>query len=55
MSGLMIRAVRRPQNANTSAVKEYLELKQFWGVTPYLETLLGERLQKYITLAGKIR
>ena len=45
---LMIRAVRRPQTANAAAVKEYLELKQFWGVTPYLETLLGERLQEQL-------
>ncbi|HEX7734036.1 MAG TPA: SAM-dependent methyltransferase [Ktedonobacteraceae bacterium] len=45
---LMIRAVRRPQGTNAAAVKEYLELKQFWGVTPYLETLLGERLQKHL-------
>ena len=43
---LMIRAVRRSQPTNSSAVKEYLELKQFWGVTPYLETLLGTRLQE---------
>lgn len=43
---LMIRAVRREQGANPSAAREYLELKQFWGVTPYLETLLGERLQE---------
>ena len=43
---LMIRAVRRVQNENPSAVREYLELKQFWGVTPYLETLLGTRLQE---------
>lgn len=41
---LMIRAVWRPQSPGTSAVQEYLELKHFWGVTPYLETLLGERL-----------
>lgn len=43
---LMIRAVRREQGVNVSAVREYLELKQFWEVTPYLETLLGERLQE---------
>lgn len=45
---LIIRAVRRTQGTNAAAVKEYLELKQFWGVTPYLETLLGERLQKQL-------
>ena len=45
---LMIRAARREQSTNASAVQEYLELKQFWGVTPYLETLLGERLQEHL-------
>lgn len=41
---LMIRAVWRPQHLQTSAIREYLELKRFWGVTPYLETLLGQHL-----------
>ncbi len=55
---LMIRAVRRSQGINTSAAREYLDLKRFWGVTPYLETLLGERLQEHLVLveaAGEIR
>lgn len=41
---LMIRAVWRPQHLQISAIREYLELKRFWGVTPYLETLLGHHL-----------
>lgn len=41
---LLIRAVRRGPSTNPAAAREYLELKNFWGVTPYLETLLGERL-----------
>ena len=43
---LMIRAVLREaeRGINASAAREYLDLKRFWGVTPYLETLLGERL-----------
>ena len=54
---LMIRAVHRPQGVNiAAATREYLELKQFWGVTPYLETLLGERLQeRLIALAESKR
>lgn len=47
---LLIRAVRRPESASASAVREYLALKQFWGVTPYLETLLGERLQERLAV-----
>jgi len=46
---LLIRAVRRGQESNAAAIREYLELKRFWGVTPYLETLLGERLSSHLT------
>ena len=45
---LLIRAVRRTQKNQAAAIKEYQALKRFWGVTPYLETLLGERLQARI-------
>lgn len=45
---LLIRAVRRTQKNQAAAIKEYQALKRFWGVTPYLETLLGERLQAHI-------
>jgi len=45
---LLIRAVRRGPSTNASAAHEYLELKNFWGVTPYLETLLSERLMPYL-------
>lgn len=38
---LLIRAVKRPQASHSPAIQEYLDLKQFWGVTPYIETLLG--------------
>ncbi len=42
---LLIRAVRvgnRKQD-ETHLVQEYIELKEFWGVTPYIEKLLGEQ------------
>lgn len=38
---LMLRAVRTGK-PDPAAVREYQELKQFLGVTPYLETTLGE-------------
>lgn len=41
---LMIRAVRRGTPGEAAFVQEYNDLKAFWGVTPYLETLLGEQL-----------
>src|SRR5215471_3814430 len=42
---LMIRAVRRTHRNKARYLQEYLDLKTYWGVTPYLETLLGERLR----------
>ena len=42
---LMIRAVRRTQRDRDRYLQEYLDLKKYWGVTPYLETLLGERFK----------
>lgn len=41
---LMIRAVKKTAVGEAAFIKEYNDLKAFWGVTPYLETLLGERL-----------
>ncbi len=40
---LMIRAVKRHPPGNHTYIQEYLALKTYWGVTPYIETLLGER------------
>ncbi|MBZ0276529.1 MAG: SAM-dependent methyltransferase, partial [Anaerolineae bacterium] len=42
---LMIRAVKRTAPGDPAFVAEYRALKDFWGVTPYLETLLGESFQ----------
>lgn len=39
---LMIRAVRRLAAGNAAFIQEYVALKNYWGVTPYLETLLGD-------------
>jgi len=40
---LMIRAVRRGMMGDKRAMQEYTELKEFWGVTPYIEKLLREK------------
>jgi SAM-dependent methyltransferase len=40
---LMIRAVKREQRDGVKYIREYLDLKNYWGITPYIETLLGER------------
>ena len=42
---LMIRAIRRTQRDKARHLQEYQDLKAYWGVTPYLETLLGERFK----------
>lgn len=46
---LMIRAVKTAQSGEPSAAEEYAALKQFWQVTPYLETLLEERSQFWVS------
>lgn len=43
---LMIRAVKTSQAGNEKWVEQYREFKSFWGVTPYLERLLGESLRR---------
>ena len=40
---LMIRAVKRSQTGDAKVMQEYEELKNFWGVTPYIEKLLREK------------
>lgn len=45
---LMIRAVKTSQPGNEKWVEQYRKLKSFWGVTPYLERLLGEEHAVFI-------
>jgi hypothetical protein len=40
---LMIRAVKRTQPGDKRFLQEYEELKEFWGVMPYVERLLREK------------
>lgn len=42
---LMIRAVNTHAPATAALVTEYQAMKAYWGVTPYLETLLGGELR----------
>jgi SAM-dependent methyltransferase len=46
---LMIRAVRTARPGEGQFAHEYNELKQFWGVTPYIERLLGEPFQAMLS------
>jgi hypothetical protein len=48
---LMIRAVKRDYTGKDRAryIQEYLGLKRFWSVTPYIETLLGEPFTTLLT------
>ncbi len=45
---LMIRAVKRTPPGDPAFVQEYRDLKAFWGVTPYLETVLGEMFTQWL-------
>jgi SAM-dependent methyltransferase len=47
---VMIRAVRREQQDTAQFVREYADLKRYWGVTPYLETLLRDYLPDELRL-----
>ena len=49
---IMIRATRSARSGQPQAIEEYQALKSFWGVTPYLEELLGETLSRYLTKEG---
>ncbi len=44
---LIIRAVKYLEPGDKKTVEEYKALKKLWKVTPYLEELLGESLEKY--------
>ena len=48
---LLIRAVKTQAPGDSAATQEYLRLKQFWSVTPYVEKLLGDLLEPYLAVA----
>jgi SAM-dependent methyltransferase len=48
---LMIRAIKSAGSENPETVQAYLDLKEYWQVTPYLEHLLKEELSKLIHAA----
>jgi SAM-dependent methyltransferase len=45
---LMIRAVRGVPPGDGAMVREYLEMREFCGVVPYIERLLGEPFQRIL-------
>ena len=45
---LLIRAVKAVEPGDRQFVREYNELKQFWGVTPYIERLLDAPFQRLL-------
>ena len=50
---LLIRAIKRSHTDNAAFVQEYLALKNFWGVTPYVEKLLGEQFSSMQDVQGR--
>jgi SAM-dependent methyltransferase len=45
---LLIRAVRGPSIGDADAIAEYVELRRFWCVVPYIERALGEPFQQLV-------
>ncbi len=45
---VLIRAAKIPDGDVSEFVREYRELKRFWGVEPYLESALGERFRQLV-------
>jgi hypothetical protein len=45
---LMIRAVRGAPPGDAELVNEYLAMRRFWGVVPYIERALGEPFQRLL-------
>ena len=45
---LLIRAAKRRDPGEAHSIREYQELRAFWGVTPAIERLLGERLAAWV-------
>jgi hypothetical protein len=50
---LLIRAGRGGPAGDPAAVAEYVGLKRFWGVTPYIERALGEPFARQVAEAGE--
>lgn len=48
---LLIRAVHGAPRGEGMHVREYLEMRQFWGVTPYIEEALGPPFQRVLAEA----
>jgi len=46
---IMLRATKRFPAGNPTFISEYITFKQFWGVTPYLEKLLGEDFRRMVS------
>jgi hypothetical protein len=49
---VMIRAVRGAPAGDGALANEYLELRRFWGVTPYVERVLGAPFQCLLLRGG---
>ena len=50
---LMIQAERVVAQGDRQMIQEYLQLKAYWGVTPVLETMLGDALSDVLTLRAE--
>ena len=46
---IMLRCEWGVKPGQPGPTSEYLELRDFWGVTPWLETRLHDRLEKFLS------
>ena len=45
---IMLKAEFSVKRGQAQPISEYLELKEFWGVTPWLETRLAKQLEQHL-------
>ena len=45
---LMIRAEKGLKPGDPAYVQEYKDLKEFWSISPVIEQLLGEEIQRFL-------
>jgi hypothetical protein len=51
---LMIRAVSGLPIRDEAFVREYVEMREFWGVTPYIETALGDLFRAVLSVTPSL-
>ena len=48
---LMIQGERGLKSGSAAYIEEYKALKRFWDVSPFIEQLLGEEIQRFLDIS----